>query len=348
MARYADESTPVKTFSVGFGRNDDELRYARLVSDNLGTDHEEIFMKQDAIELLPEVIWHTDEPIADPAMIPVYVMSKQAKKHATVVLTGDGGDELFAGYEQHKFLRFAQRARAIPGLRSLVKAGLTIAPSSLLNKKFKYASALGSEGIRRAKQLLDADTGAGQYLAITSIFSPEQRAELGGRKPGAEKDIKWHFSTDDAIADATRFEFDVQLAENMLMKSDKMTMAHAVEPRVPLLDTKVLEVARKIPFSLRLRGGTEKYILRKAIAPWVPKETVKRKKQRFYVPIDDWLKQSAPVLDRVFSPGMMRHGLLDRHAVQKIRDNYKRAPLFYARQLWTLMTFQLWYERFIL
>jgi len=347
MSRISD--SPVKTFSVGFGSEDsDELKHARLVSDYWGTDHKEIIISKDTIKLLPEIIWHTDEPIADPAMIPVYVLSREAKKDVTVVLTGDGGDELFAGYEQYKFLRLAQRARKIPGLRGVMRAGLALTNPKLLNSVFRYAGALGSRGTERARRLLATDNPAEQYLAITAISEASDRSALAGVRQTAENDVKAHFTNGNVIDDALKFEFEVQLPENMLMKSDKMIMAHAVEPRVPLLDAKVIDVARRIPFSWKLRGRTEKYIFRKAIAPWVPKETVKRKKQRFYVPIDHWLKESAPVLDRVFSPSMMRHGLLDRHAVQKIRDNYRQAPLFYARQLWTLLTFQLWYERFIL
>ena len=345
MSRVVDE--PIKTFSVGFGREDaDELKFARAASQHLGTDHEEFIIDKDAVKLLQDVIWHSDEPIADPAMIPVYILSQKAKKHATVVLTGDGGDELFGGYEQHKFLRFAQRARKF-GIRPLVRAGISASPWWVLQRAFKYSKLMGPEGIKRAKQLLRTDIPVEQYLAITSIFSANERAMLSTRSLTAEKYLQAHFNGN-IIDDALKFEFEVQLPENMLMKTDRMTMAHAIEARVPLLDTKVLEVASRIPLSMKLRGSTEKYIFRRAVAPWIPKRIMKRKKQRFYVPIDDWLKQSAPLLDRAFSQELMQHGLLDKDYITRIQEKYKTAPLFYARQLWTLLTFQLWYERHIL
>jgi asparagine synthase (glutamine-hydrolysing) len=346
MSRHTED---IKTFSVGFGTEDaDELKYARVMSDHLGTDHREILVEQDMMRLLPDVIWHCDEPIADPAMLPVYALSREAKKDVTVVLTGDGGDELFAGYEQYKFLRLAHRAGKVPGLRTALKAGLAMIPPRMLNSVFRYAQALGPQGIQRAQQLLQAKTPLEQYLAITSIFSLDERAELmPDARQTAEKEVSKHFKGKDALQSATEFEFDVQLPENMLMKTDRMSMAHAVEARVPILDNGVLGIAGKIPFPLRLRGRTEKYIFRRAMAPLLPKATAQRKKQRFYVPIDRWLADAQPLIDRMLSPEMMRHKLFDRYAVQKIRDKYRTAPLFYARQLWTLLTFQLWYNQFI-
>jgi len=346
MSRHADN---VKTFSVGFGTEDaDELKYARRMSDHLGTDHKEILVEQDTMDLLPGVIWHCDEPIADPAMLPVYALSREAKKDVTVVLTGDGGDELFAGYEQYKFLRLAQRARKIPGMSAALRAGLAIIPPAMLTGVFKYAQALGPQGIQRAQQLLQAKTPMEQYLAITAIFSAEDRAELLPQvKQTAEKEIGAYFQGQDALESATRFEFDVQLPENMLMKTDRMSMAHSVEARVPILDSGVLGVAGRIPFPLRLRGRIEKYIFRRAMAPLLPKVTAQRRKQRFYVPIDHWLGEAQPLIDHMLSPEMMKHKLFDGYAVQKIREKYKTAPLFYARQLWALLTFQLWYNQFM-
>jgi asparagine synthase (glutamine-hydrolysing) len=198
--------------------------------------------------------------------------------------------------------------------------------------------------------LLRANNPVQQYLAITSIFSAKERGETSPRtRLNTERDLRqWFTSQNTVVQDSLRFEFDVQLPENMLMKTDRMSLAHAVEARVPLLDTKVLAVAGRIPLSWKLRGNTEKYIFRKTMAPLLPKIIAQRKKQRFYVPINDWLVKCRPLLDRLFAPEMLRHGLLDARAIQRIRDKYRNAPLFYARQLWSLLTFQLWYEQFIL
>jgi asparagine synthase (glutamine-hydrolysing) len=347
MSKHTDDA--VKTFSVGFGTQDaDELSYAQQMSDRLGTDHKEILVKKDAMSLLPDIVWHSDEPIADPAMLPVYVLAEQARKKVTVALTGDGGDELFAGYEQYKFLRLAQRAQKVPGLRTAMKLGLKLIPPAALTGVFKYAKAMGPQGIQRAQRLLSAKTPLDQYLAITAIFTADERKELMPKlRQQAEKDLAPYFAGKDVLQGATKFEFDVQLPENMLMKTDRMTLAHSLEARVPLLDTKVLEVARKIPFDLRLHGRTEKYIFRRAMTPLLPKATAQRKKQRFYVPIDRWLEDAEPLIEKMLSQQMLKHKFFDQHAVQKIRENYKTAPLFYARQLWTLLTFQLWYDQFI-
>lgn len=339
----------IKTFSVGFGYGEetDELRFAKTISERFSTDHHEFIVSPDVAKNLPKIVWHCDEPLADPALLPVFLLSQKTKPKATVVLTGDGGDEVFAGYEQNKFLKLGRapllaRFLAIPALRAL--------PASVLNKVFKYAEKLGSEGKQRAIGFLAQKRFVDQYLEIVSIFNSEERNALVPGLPSVREELARHYgSPNDVLNDTLKLEFESQLPENMLHKADRMTMAHGVEARVPFLDHRLVEFSEKIPTNLKLKGLTEKYILRKAMKPLLPKQVFNRKKQRFYVPIDRWLaKDLKPMTDELLSPNALRDsGVFQNHAVQRIRERYESAPLFYARQLWVLLTFQLWYEQFV-
>ena len=339
----------IKTFSVGFGEGEetDELKHAKRVSELFGTDHHEFTIGPDIAKNLPDIVWHCDEPLADPALLPVYLLSKQTKPKATVVLTGDGGDEVFAGYEQNKFMQLGRlplplRALGAPVIRAL--------PGPVLSKFFKYASKLGTEGRKRATAFLSKKSPIDQYLEIVSIFNDKERAALTPGLPGVRNELAQYFSNKKPLINKTlHFECETLLPENMLHKNDRMTMAHSIEARVPLLDYRIAEFSEQIPPELKLKGMTEKYILRKAMQPFLPKQIVQRKKQRFYVPIDRWLsKDLRPMVDELLSPAELREsGVFNPATVQRIKDRYAHAPLFYARQLWTLLTFQLWHKQFV-
>jgi asparagine synthase (glutamine-hydrolysing) len=339
----------IKTFSVGFGYGEetDELRFAKAISESFGTNHQEFTVGPDLAKTLPKIVWHCDEPLADPALLPVYLLSQKTKPKATVVLTGDGGDEVFAGYEQNKFLKIGQWPWIV---RSLASPAIKTLPGAVLNKVFKYASKLGTEGKRRAVGFLSKNNPADQYLEIVSIYNDSERNSLAPTTHSIRNELKGFYQNDLPVLHNTlKLEYATQLPENMLHKADRMTMAWGVESRVPFLDHGLVEFSETIPASLKLKGFKEKYILRKAMQPLLPKEIVQRKKQRFYVPIDRWLaKDLSPMVDELLSPAALREsGVLQSQAVQQIREKYHKAPLFYARQLWTLLTFQLWHKKFV-
>ncbi len=339
----------IKTFSVGFGYGEetDELKFSRLISERFGTDHKEFIVGPDIAKVLPKVVWHCDEPLADPALLPVYLLSEKTKPKATVVLTGDGGDEVFAGYEQNKFLKLASLPHPI---RKAAASTIGIMPSPILNKVFKYASKLGSEGRRRAASFMTKKERVDQYLEMVSIFNDKERNSLSDGLKNIRGELDGFYSDSNPVLHQTlKLEFETQLPDNMLLKGDKMTMAYGVEGRVPFLDHRLVEFSETMPPSLKLKGFKEKYILRKAMQPLLPKEIFERKKQRFYVPIDRWLAGDLrSMTDELLSDAALKEsGVFNPSAIKKIRENYHKAPLFYARQLWVLLTFQLWHSIFI-
>lgn len=348
MSKLVDE--PVKTFSVGFGTSDpkEELKPSKLVADYFKTDHKEIIVKESTSKLLPKVIYHYDEPVADPAAIPTYIMSKYTKPKATVILVGEGADEQFAGYEHFKFLLLNKKTKIIPNF--IKKSLVNLVPKKSLNLFFKYAQSLGEEGIKRfGKLLIHVNNKAQSYLDIVSFFDKDELKELGLNYDISGEFNKLYFNDKNKFLNQLmHLENKTLLIEEKLMKVDKMTMAHSIEARVPFLDHKLVEFAASIPTNLKLKGFTEKYILRKAMKPYLPKFTVKRKKERFFVPIDNWLKGEVMDIakDLLSRENMAKHNF-NYNYIQKIFDNYNKSKLFYSRQLWTLMTYEIWHKLYI-
>lgn len=361
ISKEANSKEEVKTFSVGFGYGEeiDELQHAKHISEHFGTNHKEYTVKSDLVKLLPKIAWHSDEPLADPALIPVYLLAQNAKKEVTVVLTGDGGDEVFAGYEQCKFLMLMEKMKKISLIKKTVLPfAVKNSPKFLLNRFFKYASSLGDEGIKRAVNLLRSDGKGSSYLDIVSIFNEEDKkavllddAYKKIKSPNLSRwlDAEYFNNKNNYLNQILAMEMETVLPEDFLMKADKMNMAHAVEERVPFLDHRLVELSFTIPPKLKLNGFNEKYILKKAMADFIPKKIISRQKQRFYVPIDLWIREDLKywadiLLDR---ETIKRQGYFDYAYIEKIRRNYSKSRLYYARQLWSLLAFQLWHRIFI-
>ncbi|MBI4016896.1 MAG: asparagine synthase (glutamine-hydrolyzing) [Candidatus Aenigmarchaeota archaeon] len=355
VKKMHEDSEPIRSFSIGFSEGISELPYARAIADKFHTNHTEIIMESDAAKLLPYLVYHMDEPVADPAQLPTYVLSQHTKKSGvTVILTGDGGDETLAGYEQIKFIKFAQPLKFIPKqFRTLgVKLAMNTLPAVLKDKIFKYASKLGDIATQRAVAMVqNVSSVSHMYKTITGLFSDEEIRELSTQLLPETDHIAPYLppETHNVVNHALAFETKALLPEHMLMKSDKMCMAWGIEGRVPLLDHELVEYTFRMPTHMKLKFTTEKYVLRKAMQPWLPKNILQRGKQRFYVPIDLWLTRDlSSMTDSMLSPDILRQqGFFNQAAVKKIRENYNKAPLYYARQLWTLLTFQVWHELFL-
>ena len=355
MSEFMDE--PVKTFTVGFDDpRFDETKYAKIISDHFSTDHHELIIKQDSVKFLPKIVWHFDEPVADPAAIPTYLLSEFAKKSVTVVLTGEGGDELFAGYEHYKIINSTEKylGNFPKSMHRIVSSIVNKIPKSILDNLFSYTSALGEEAmIRFNKYIKSFGNLSKSYLSIVSIFTPEELKVLF-LKEQKEDVIKFvdgflNASNFETINKLLYIESKVQLPDNLLMKVDKMTMAFSIESRTPLLDYKLAEFVFTIPWDMKLRGFKDKYILRKVMKKFVPPEIIKRKKQRFFVPIDIWLKgELEEVIKQIFSSEeVKKRGYFKYSYIQKIFNNFEKSKLYYSRQLWNLLNFELWYRIFI-
>jgi len=351
MKNFSDE---INTYSLAFEHDKigNELEHAKKVSELFGTRHKEITINADIIKDLGKIVWHLDEPMSDPAAVPVYYLSKEAKKSVTVILTGDGADELFAGYDQYKFLSMGYKMRFLPKpIKRIIPNSARLIPKALLNKIYKYSSATGSQMFDRlGKMIIDVNNNkAKAYADVVGIFDDEEKQSLLKFKFDYHYDEinKNFFSKGDFIKQLTYFDVKNYLAEDLLMKPDKMCMAHGIEARVPYLDYRLVEYSFSIPSSLKLRNNTTKYILKKALRNYLPKEVLHRKKQPFHMPLDEWFSRGLKDYFFELLNEPINSKLFDKNYIKKIFDNYNNSKLYYGRQLWSLGIFNIWYKVFI-
>jgi len=371
-------SDPIKTFTVGYNLPgfEDELKPAKVVADHFKTDHNEIILDFNPAKLLGEAVWHADEPIADPALIPTMMMSRAAKKKITVTLLGEGADEVFGGYEQYKMMLATRMLHdKFPKLAKgqLLSSAIQNTPLGPLKPVFRYAKELGEEGRKRWLDLVvNFGDNAEDYFKIQSIFDEQDKRDLYGFKTDDDISIQpsvRHFSPcfrkDLASPDrgaihapvsSDSFTLNNMLAADMrtflthlLMKVDKMTMAGSLEARVPFLDKDLVEFMAHVPESYKVRGLTGKYILRKAMVGSLPSHVLKRKKQRFFVPMHKWMQgdMKAVVQDALSPQSIAKRGLFQPATVERMMEKYDAAPLYYGRQVWTLLTLEAWMRQFV-
>jgi asparagine synthase (glutamine-hydrolysing) len=297
-------AAPVRTFSVGFGYEHDELSQAAETARMLGCDHHEVHCRAKDVELLPDVVYHSDEPLGDAIAIPMYQLAREAKKKVTVILTGEGGDEIFAGYLFHKVMWAGHLYRKmLPGpLRDWgVAPLLSLTPARLLNLAFRYPAYLGARGKQKALDYLevlnsgDLESGYRHLISLFDardthlLYTPEFQERLRREAPPWVCPVETHGLMFDQML---RTQFHHWLPDNMLQRQDKMSMAHAVEGRVPYLDHELVEFAFRLPRRMRLRGLTGKYLLRQLGQRLLPRETAQRRKMPFYVPIEKYFQEA--------------------------------------------------------
>ena len=345
MSQLLDE--PVKTFAIGFSGEPsfNELDYARQVAHRFATDHHEFVVQPDAVDLLPALVRHYDEPFADSSAIPTYLVAQLTRQHVTVALTGDGGDELFAGYERFAAARLAASYRRLPGfLRRAVGGVVRHLPESTAYRGFA----------RRARRFVDAaDLPLAEcYLSWVGLFSRDMCHELlssGGDSPadGVLADYQAHFeqATGYGLVDQLLYVNAITyLPGDLLVKTDRMTMAHGLEARCPFLDQELISLVAGIPSALKLRGMTNKYILKQAAERLLPREIVHRPKHGFGVPVGRWFRQELCdyVRDVLLGPHARQRGYFDPAAVERLIDQHQRGQRDWGHQLWTLLTFEVW------
>ncbi|MFH1444981.1 MAG: asparagine synthase (glutamine-hydrolyzing), partial [Nanoarchaeota archaeon] len=315
MSKIMDK--PVNTFTVTFDDIEfNEAPFAKQIAEHFGTDHKTLEVKQKSIDILPKVIWHMDEPVSDPAIIPTYMMSELTKKYVTVVLTGEGSDELFAGYPQY---RAALIDKKIGPLRKVISK---ISRNDLM-KRF------------------DQD-----YIDWISIFTEEEKKELLKENPnGPTKTISRPYDLNQLLY----FDIRQWLPDDLLTKVDKTTMAHSVEARVPFLDHRIVEFAGTIPIKYKIDMRTEKKIVRKAMQGIVPKEIIDRKKQGFHVPIEKWFQgELKEVAQSMLSESVIqKRGYFNYPQVNALLTKLDSSPKYYSRQLWNLFNLEMWHRIFI-
>ncbi|MGH9944086.1 MAG: asparagine synthase (glutamine-hydrolyzing) [Pyrinomonadaceae bacterium] len=361
VAAMAVKASPgtVKTFSISFAEKSfDESRYARGVADFLGTDHhEERLSASLAADLVTDIGAWLDEPLSDPSVVSTYLLSRFTRQHVTVALGGDGGDELFAGYQMYQAHKLARLYGRVPRFvqRLLVEPATRLLPVKTKNISFDFKARRFVEGMRQT-----ADVVARHHIWFGS-FTPEEQEQLltaEAKRAGGGADVyaaaRALYETCDATDAIERSQYldtKLYLAEDILTKVDRTSMAVSLEVRAPFLDRRVVEFAAALPLSYKLRGLNTKYILKQAIAPLVPRFVTRRGKKGFGVPVAEWLKikgRLRPLARDLLSPERLkRHGLFDAAYVARLQDEHERGAANHRKLLWTLLVFELWHESFV-
>ena len=346
MARQS--SRPIKTFTIGFPEKDyNEIVHAREVAKAFGTDHHELILEPDMIGLMDELAWDLDEPFGDASALPTYMVSKLAAEYVKVVLSGDGGDELFAGYDKYRVEQRERRYQHIPAMvRSLLGAVGGGMPEGMKGRNFLRHIAL-NDSVR--------------YLDAGTLFDKEQQQSLF-LSPAAELILAkdpWKELASCLIRESAKGSSDwlsaVQYLDikhylplDILTKVDRMSMANSLEVRVPLLDHKLVEFAATIPPALRLRNGSSKHIFKQAMRGILPDSIIDRTKQGFAVPLGSWFRGELNVFvrDLLLSQKSRARQIFNPVYIEKLLQLQQRGrPL--DLQLWTLVSFELWCRKFL-
>lgn len=344
IAAYMRSIEPIRTFSVGFEGANNETIIAQETAKALQTDHyARMITQQNFFDAIPQAVWHQDEPVADPSAIALYHVAQLAREHVTVVLSGEGADEIFGGYRIY---------REPLALRPLDWLPLPL--KNLLNRFVRTFP----DGIYGKNYMLRGTTPLEQrFLGNAKVFSEDMKAAL--LTMGTEEmnnhpdpfDVAGTFYNRTKHLDpVTRMQYidlNLWMPGDILMKADKMTMAHSLELRVPFLDKELFELARRIPASYRIAGGTTKYIFRKAMEGVIPDFILNRPKLGFPVPLRDWMKGQAGVdlLEQIQSSGINDYVHLGE--VEQMLLKHRNGQGDYSRRLWVLYIFAMWHMTYM-
>jgi asparagine synthase (glutamine-hydrolysing) len=346
LAALAAQETPepVHTFTIGFAeRSFDERADARLVAERYGTEHHELLVRPEPELLLRALAEAFDEPFADSSALPTYLVSQLAAEHVKVALSGEGGDELFGGYYTYTADLFADRVAPLArAVRPLVEA----LPASTRKASLDYKA----KRFVRAAHLAPLE----RHHGWKEIFSADARADLTGRR--AEFDpldvYRARYAETAGAPQLARLQdvdFGVYLVDDLLVKTDRASMAHSLEARVPFLDPLVTNLAFALPTRLKVRGLAKKVLLRKAVEPLVPPQVVHGRKRGFSIPAAAWLRgELEPFARGTLSPQRLRsQGFFQPEPVTRLLDEHVAGREDWSRQLWGLLAFTLWYERHV-
>ena len=343
-------SDPIKTFSIGFEDvSYNELPYARTVAQHFETEHHEFMVRPDAVDLVPKLVHFFDEPFADSSAIPSYYLSELARRHVTVALGGDGGDEVFAGYETYTAYKIASLYRGLsPSLTAMIPPLVARLPVSHRKISFDYKAKRFIQGA-----LLPPERA---HYAWKEVFSDEMKhhlyaADANGHLADPFGAFERQFADCTASAMLSRLQYvdlRVYLPEDILVKVDRTSMAHSLEVRVPLLDHKLVEFAATIPPELQLRGLRKKYLLKRAMAHRLPGQILNRKKGGFNVPVPTWLRNELHdyVRDVLSEKRLREQGFFRPSYVQHMIRDHADLRADYSRNLWGLLIFALWHEEY--
>jgi asparagine synthase (glutamine-hydrolysing) len=334
----------VKTFSIGFEESGfDELAHARDVAAQFGTDHHDLVLRPDVIRIVEDLTWYLDEPFGDTSAIPTYMVSKLAAEHVKVVLTGDGGDELFGGYDRYLVEAHERSMDRVPRPIRRFAGGIgDMLPDGTRGKRFLQHLALDG-----AARYLDASM-LFRGADMRRLFRPEVHEQIARHDIVGSAAQLLHHDGDDWLAAVQHFDLNTYLPQDILTKVDRMTMAHSLEARPPLIDHRLVEFAATIPSRYRLRDGRTKYLFKEAMRGILPDRIIDRQKQGFAVPLARWLRQDLAIFARdvLLSPAAARRGIFNLPYVEHLLQLNERGRNL-DLQLWTILSLELWCRRFI-
>jgi asparagine synthase (glutamine-hydrolysing) len=346
MTRHATQ--PVRTFSIGFHEDSyNELKYARVAAQNFGTDHHEFIVTPDICAIVDDLVWHFDEPFADSSAIPTYMVSKLAREYVTVALSGDGGDEVFAGYTRYALDR---KRSGFGNLPRVVRKGLMQPlgrnlPHGAWGKNFVHN--LAFDPIDRYIE----DVSAFTRLNKRSLYTADFRAQLHGSEAAAHfREIATRSRQADSLDPLLYLDSKTYLPGDILTKVDRMTMAVSLESRAPLLDHKLIEfVCTRIPASMKMKGLETKHVFKRAVRDLAPAEILDRPKQGFGIPIGQWINRQLRERLRgtLTEPRTMQRGYVEPQYVKLLLDEHERGRRDHATSLWTLFMLELWHRKFV-
>jgi asparagine synthase (glutamine-hydrolysing) len=384
-AAAAVSPAPLRTFSIGFpqDRNYDEAPFARQVAQRFGTEHREFMLEPDALEVLPALAWHLDQPLADPSAIPLYYLCQLTREHVTVALAGDGGDELFGGYERYYWDRAAARYAQLP---RLLRRGML---EPLLSRLPPLPVDVRRDPFRRARKFVEhaGRTPASRYFHWFELMTPEAIDDLmtrcgdnlkeeSGRPDSRSNPLRsghqvirssghqlFERAFENALArgasplDTMQFcDTQTMLRDDLLHKCDRVSMAVALEARVPFLDHVLVEWAFSVPEELRVHGRTLKYLLKRWLSRYLPDELIHRRKQGFEVPVYDWLVGPGRrgvggrewMRALLLAPGALGDGPFRREGVRRLVERLEAGERRLALPVYSLIAWELWRQQFLI
>jgi asparagine synthase (glutamine-hydrolysing) len=345
---------PVKTFSIGFKESSyNEVNYARVVANHFKTEHQEFIIEPNALDLAEKLIWHLDEPFGDFSIFPTYLVSKMARQYVTVALSGDGGDELFAGYDTYIANKVARSYRRLPSfLRKgmlepwIAKLAPTEQKKGLVNRAKRFVEGtLLPENLEHTRWMIFL-----QEMEKSRLYAPEVQSEI--RYSDSFEFIRKYFKQTRTTDDLNRqmyVDIKTYLVDDILVKVDRMTMAASLEGRVPFLDYRFVELAATIPSRLKLKGTNTKYILKKAMKDILPPQILKRGKQGFSIPIKNWLKEDLKglMLDVLSPHKIKQQGFFNADYVQRLTQEHLSGQENHSHRLWAMMVFGIWHDIYL-
>ena len=347
-------ASPIKTFSIGFKESSyDELRFARSVASKFRTDHEEFVLEPKALELTGKLIHHLDEPFGDFSIFPTYLVSEMARTHVKVILSGDGGDELFGGYEHYQAQKLSRPSVAFLFRKMLSPLLQPIPPSEkkkgVWNKIKRFSQGFEHDPQHRHLRWMIFLSKKNKK----SLYTADLQRELDGIAPLYQRtpfrDILNESVYFDSLNRELYLDLRAYLVDDILVKVDRMSMATSLETRVPILDHKVVEFAYSIPGDLKLKGLTTKWIFKKTMERLLPRQNIYRPKEGFSIPMKHWLRKDLKdlLLDYLSRKRIREGGLFNFEPVSRMIDSHLRQRENFSHQLWSLLVFEIWRENYL-